>query len=169
MLIGGLPEGTDDVPLRSHGNGIPARLVLRIPKIESVVMHSHAAEVLCSGFLVETEQMVGIELVSLPCWNHILESDFRRMAVGLQVILVLLMALDVHVAGVPVAVFDGRLRSPMRPDAKLRIAIPVRNLPLAKRLACALEGAWRDGQIGTCKDLLNCPTSFVESPSIVKH
>src|SRR5664279_2813252 len=91
MLLGRVSERSDDVSLRSHGNCVPARLVLRIPKIESVVMHPHAAEVPCSGFLVETEQMVGIELVRGPCRNQILESNLRRMAIGFHVILVLLI------------------------------------------------------------------------------
>ena len=108
--------------------------------------------------------MVGIELVGLPCGNQILESDLRRMAICLHVILVLLVALDVHVAGVPVAVFDGGLRTPMRPDAELGIAIPVRNLPFAKRLARTLEGAGRDGQIRTRSCLLDC-----QSPGRTAH
>src|SRR5450631_4093433 len=91
------------------------------------------------------------------------------MAICLQVILILLMALDVHVAGIPVAVFDCGLRSPMRPDAELRIAIPVRDQPSAKRLACPLEGARRDSQIGIGRCLLDCRTLFVESPNVVEN
>jgi len=141
VLLGGLTERADDISLRSGGNGVPTRLMLRVPKIESVVMNSHAAKVFCSGLFVETQQMVGVELVSRPLGNQILETDPRRMTVGLQVILVLLIALDVHVTGVPVAVFHGGLRSPVRPDAELGITIPVGNLPLAKRRARPAEGA----------------------------
>jgi hypothetical protein len=116
VLLCCTPERAYDVFLRSSSNSVPARLVLRVPEIESVVMHGHAAKIFCSGFFVETYQMVGIEfVVSRPLWDQILESDLCRMAISLDVILVLLMALDINVAGEPVSVFDSRLRSPMRP------------------------------------------------------
>src|ERR1017187_1328727 len=110
-------------------------------------MHSHTAEVLRPGFLVEPQQMIGIELMGFPGWNHIFESDLGWMTVGLHVILVLFVALDIHVACIPVSIFDGRLRSPMRPDPKLGIAIPIRNLPVPKRLACSLEWSRNNFQI----------------------
>lgn len=54
------------------------------------------------------------------------------MAVSLDVILVLFIALDIHVAGVPVAVFDGRLWSPIRPYLEFGIAIPLGHLAFLK-------------------------------------
>src|ERR1044071_7516291 len=66
------------------------------------------------------------------------------MPVGFEVIPVLLLRLDVHVARVPVARFDARLRTPVRPDTELRIAEPFRNAVLLKRLRAAVEPAFGD-------------------------
>ena len=153
VLADGEPQPRASAPLSSKArrypswarrDGVPARLVSGLPQVEPVVMHAHAAEIFRAGFLVELHQVVGIELVGLPGGDHVLESEFRGVAVGLHVIFVLPVALDVHVAGVPVAVLGGGLRSPMRPDAELGVAIPGGNLPVLERFARALERAGRD-------------------------
>jgi hypothetical protein len=93
---------------------------------------AHAAEVFCSGFLVEAEQMVRVEFLSRPLLNQILETDLGRLAVNLHVILELLMTLDVHVAGALISVFNGGLWSPMRPNTAFGISIQIIDLPFLK-------------------------------------
>ena len=70
----GLPEHAHHILVRTHVYGIPAR-VLRIPKIEIIVMHAHADEIFRAGLLVETHQMIGIELVAFPGGNDVFESE----------------------------------------------------------------------------------------------
>jgi len=66
------------------------------------------------------------------------------MAESLQVILVLRAALNVDVARVPVAILGGRLRSPMRPNAKLGVPEPFGNLVSLQPLTGPVEGALLD-------------------------
>src|ERR1035437_6172363 len=122
-------ERADDVALWSRCDRIPARLILGIPKVKSIMMYSHTAEIFRSGLLVEAQQMVRIESFGCPGGNHIFESDLGGMSIRLHVVLVLLAALDIHVARIPVAVLGSRLRSPVCPNAELGVTIPVRNLP----------------------------------------
>ena len=142
-----LAEQADDVFFWAHVHGVPAG-VLRVPEIEIVVVHAHAHEVFCAGFFIKVHKKVGIELVGLPGGDDVFESEFRRMPVVLDVILVLPLALDIHVSRVPVAAFSGRLRSPMGPDAELGVAEPVRNFIRFKRFAGSLEGAGHDCRQG---------------------
>ena len=51
-----------------------------------------------------------------------------------NVILVLLRALDVHLARIPIALLRYALRRPMRPDTKLGVAKPVWRLELFQRV-----------------------------------
>ena len=91
-------------------------------------MHAHAEKVLRAGLLVETHQMIRVPFLCFPDIHQVLVADLGGMAIRFAVVQVLRLALDVHVARVPVAVFNRRLRSPVRPDAELGIAKPVRNL-----------------------------------------
>src|SRR5947209_17354787 len=61
------------------------------------------------------------------------------MSVSLHVIVVLRLARDVHVAGVPVAGFHRRLRAPVSPDTELGVAKPFRHAILRQRIARAGE------------------------------
>src|ERR1035441_9380941 len=110
-------------------------------------MHAHAAEIFRSGFLIERDEVLGIELIGFPGGNHVLEAELGRMAVRLDMVVVLRLALDIHVAGVPVSDLRLRLWSPMRPDPKLGVAVPGGNLPLLKRFAPALKRPRRDVQL----------------------
>src|ERR1019366_2368193 len=56
-------------------------------------------------------------------------------------VLVLLRALDVHIAGIPVALLWDALRAPMSPNSELGIAIPFGSLVLQKRVPVGLEWA----------------------------
>ena len=54
---------------------------------------------------------------------------------------VLPIVLDVHIARVPVAVLRNTLRTPVRPDAELGVAIPLRRFILQQRIPRWLVGA----------------------------
>src|ERR1017187_4427651 len=93
--------------------------------------------------------MVRVELVAFPGGDDVLEAELAGVPVGGDVILVLLAALHVHVAGIPVAVFGGRLRTPVRPDAELGIAEPFGNLVLPQRFTGGFKrsgGFGKDGR-----------------------
>ena len=131
------------VLLRPHVRRVPAR-VPRVPQVKVVVMHAHAEEVLCASLLVETHQTIRVPFLCFPDIDQILVTDLGRMTIRFAVVQVLRLALHVHVARVPVAVFDRRLRSPMSPDAELGIAEPVRNLVGLQRFSGGQKGAaWR--------------------------
>ena len=49
------------------------------------------------------------------------------------------LRLDIHVAGIPVALFRLALRPPMRPNAKLGVAEPLGKLVIGERLPRRLE------------------------------
>src|SRR6187402_3841176 len=66
------------------------------------------------------------------------------MPVGLAMELVLRVALEVHVASVPIALLRDALCRPMRPDTKLRITKPLRHAPLLERIPCRLILPLRD-------------------------
>jgi hypothetical protein len=104
-----------------------------------VVMHCLAHKVACAGLHIEIHQSVGIEFLRLPQRADILVAELRRMAVMADVVQILLGALYVHVAGIPVAVHRDRLRSPVRPDAEFCIAEPVRALVFPQRFKACLE------------------------------
>ena len=58
----------------------------------------------------------------------------------LQLKLILVGTLHVHVSRIPVARFRNALRTPVRPDAELRIAIPFRRVILQQGIPCGLIG-----------------------------
>ena len=136
----------DDVAFRPHVDGVPL-VELRVPEEEVVVVRAHADEVLRPGLLVELHQAVRVPFLRLPQRDDVLVAELRRMAVVLQVILVMLVARLVHAPRVPVAVHRHRLRSPVRPDAELGIAEPVGTLVLLQRIHVRLERPVRHGII----------------------
>ena len=75
--------------LRPYVGGVP-RLVLRIPHVEVIVMHAHAHEIFCAGFLVQAHELGGVKLFGFPKRNGVFVAKFGRMAVGFAVIKVLL-------------------------------------------------------------------------------
>lgn len=62
------------------------------------------------------------------------------MAVGAEVVLVGGVALEIHSAGVPVALLWDALRGPVGPDAELRVAEPVGGFVGAEGGPGGLEG-----------------------------
>src|ERR1035437_9798512 len=136
-------EQSDDILLRAGGDGIPAGLVLGVPQVEVVVVHSHRHEVFGAGLLIKLDEVIGVELAPVPGEADVLEADLGGVAVGLDVILVLRAVLHVHVARIPISVLGGGLRSPMGPHAEFVVAEPLGNAVLLERFG-AVERAFGD-------------------------
>jgi hypothetical protein len=66
---------THDVFLWSHRHRVPVRMFL-IPETKVVVMGAHADKVFRTGLFVEINDIVGIELVRLPGFEHVLKAEF---------------------------------------------------------------------------------------------
>jgi hypothetical protein len=143
-LAGGGGPRADDVAFGAGGSGVPARLVFGVPHVEVVVVNAHGEEIFCSGFDVEVHEVVGVPAGGFELRDEIFVADFGGMAVGFDVVVVLAGALDVHVAGVPVAVFDAGLRTPVGPDAELGVVEPGGEAIGLKRGWSAGEGAGSD-------------------------
>src|SRR5208283_4139902 len=62
--------------------------------------------------------------------------------------IVLPVTLDVHVSGVPISHLGGGLRPPVRPDAKLRVAKPLRTPVLLEGLPGRFKRSGRNRVIG---------------------
>jgi len=79
-------------------------------------------------FFIASHQLIGFPVQQSPLRAKLLVAEFRGVSVVLAVKLVLRLAGFVDIARVPVAIFGNALRAPMRPDAELRILIPLRRL-----------------------------------------
>src|ERR1035437_7848617 len=140
LLLRRRADGAHHVPLDAARRGVPARLVVGLPHVEVIVMHSHADEILGPGLLVQRHQRIRIELVAFPDPPaDVLVPEFRGVAVILEMILVSRIAFDVHALGVPVAELGGRFRSPVRPDPELGVAVPIRHLVILERFPGAAK------------------------------
>jgi hypothetical protein len=100
--------------------------VLGVPHVEIIDVHAHAHEIFGTGFFVETDEVVWIELFSFPRGDDVFVAKLCGVAVVFEVVLILFVALEVKVPRIPVAVFGGGLRAPMGPDAQFGVAEPVR-------------------------------------------
>jgi len=96
-----------------------------VPAVEAVVMIGKHHQVLRAGPAVDTRELAGIETFPVPPMTQFFVADFGRVSEMFQMMLVLLAALYVHVAGIPVAVFSDGLRSPLRGDAEFGVAKPI--------------------------------------------
>ena len=126
--------------------GIPG-VEFGIEGVEIVVMAGQRHEVLSAGLHIEVEQCVRIEVFRLPGADDVNEARIGRMAIMRQMVVILLLPLQIHVAGIPIAVFGGALRPPMGPDAELRVAEPVRRL-IAGDQRVPGRGEWSAGDLG---------------------
>ena len=81
-----------------------------------------------------------IPVLGLPFVDDVLEAELGRMAILLHMELVDGAVELIHVLGVPVAHLGLALRTPVRPDAELRVAIPIRNLETGQRFKGGLNG-----------------------------
>ena len=115
----------DQIFLRAKRDGIP-RLKFGVVDVEVVVVVGERHENFRAVVLVEFHQRVGIEMLRFPDVDHVLETVGRGMAVFGDVRFVVAAALLIHAARIPIAVLRLALRAPMRPDAELRVAKPLR-------------------------------------------
>ena len=124
---GQLGPGADDVLLRADIDRVP-RVILRIVGVKVVVVVGQRDEVLGAGPHVELHQFFRVPLLGLPEIVELHEAELRRMAVVLEVVFIVLRALEVHLARIPVALLGHALGGPVGPDAELRVAEPVGRL-----------------------------------------
>jgi len=110
------------------------------------VVDAHGEEVFCAGLLVQIHEVLGVPLVGGEEMDEVFVADFGLGAEALEVVLVLVGALDIHVAGIPVAVADGGLGTPVGPDAKLGVGEPVGRGVGAERGAGVGVGAGGDAE-----------------------
>src|SRR4051812_35012934 len=107
------------------------------------MMHAHADEVFRARRDIAIHQSVRIKLLRRPQWNDVLVAELGRMSIMLEMMGVKRVTGDVHPTGIPIASARDRLRSPMRPDAKLGISKPRRRLVGFQRFHGRLE--WTAG------------------------
>ena len=138
MLVRRLLPQAADILVRAHLNGIEA-VQRGIIVEEMVVMHGLADKIARTGLYIEIHEGFRIKLFGLPQCAEILVAKLGRVAVMTQMIEVLRRALDVHVAGIPVAVHGNRLRAPVGPDAEFSVAEPVRALVLTQGIKACLK------------------------------
>ena len=77
-----------------------------------------------AGPLVELDESVGVEILGLPEGDDILVAELRRVAIGLDVVLIGAVALDVHISAIPVIYAGDGARAPVHEDAELCVAEP---------------------------------------------
>ncbi len=87
-------------------------------------MVAHGKEISGTGFLEKGYQPLRVPFFGFPFVDYILEAEFRRMSVMLQVPLVGSTALFLHAPTVAVAGFGLALRTPVCPYAEFGVAEP---------------------------------------------
>ena len=127
VLAGHPGPGADDVALRPHVDRVPS-VMLGVVIVEIVVVVGQRDEILRARPDVQVHERFRLPLFGLPQVVQFHEPEFRGMTVGAEVIIVLAMALDVHLARIPITLFRDALGRPMRPQAKLRVAEPGRTM-----------------------------------------
>ena len=147
VLLTGSSPLAYDVALGSQVHRVPL-LVGRVPQVEVVVVLTQRKEITGTHALVQGHQLFRIPLLSLPVAYQLLQTIFAGIAEMLYVPVVLTRTLIVHETGIPVAILSLTLRSPMGPDAKLRILEPLRTLPGCQTLPRSIVGTLLDGYVG---------------------
>ena len=143
LLDGGL-QFAQDVPAGAHFRGVPVGDVALV-HLEAVVMLRHRHHILCPGFFEQVGPGVRGELLRLEQGDEILVAERLVGAVGLDVMLKLPAALNVHVAGIPFAAEGGHgVNAPVDEDAELGVPVPLRGLEGAQGFPVVLVGALRD-------------------------
>jgi hypothetical protein len=92
--------------------------------------------------------MLGFPFISLKGWDDVFVTGFGWMAQMLEVPFVGGLTFEVHPLCEPVALLRRRLRSPVGPNAELRIAKPARSFVLRQRFPRALKGSFGDFERG---------------------
>ena len=111
-------------------------------------MHRQTHEVLRTVFLVECEQLVGVEIGGLPPVDDVLEADDGGMPVFLQMQVIVPITLFIHQVGIPVSMFGFALRAPVCPNAELRVPKPFGKLVTGQRTPLRFERPVGDGKRG---------------------
>ena len=129
--------------------GIPW-LMLRIPGVKTVMVIGQGDEYSCAGLFVARDQLVRIPIQQRPLRAKLFVPEPRWRPVMFELIFVLPLALDIHIACVPVPGFGHALRTPVSPDTELGIAVPIRRFVIEQRIPRGLErtvackiGDWR--------------------------
>ena len=136
-----LGPGADDVFLGTHVDRVPG-VMLGIVIVEVVMVVRQRDEIFRACLDVEVHQRFRFPFVGLPKVIQLHEPEFRGMAVSADVIIILSMALDIHLARIPIALLRNALRRPMRPHPKLRVAKPFRTMIIAgQRFPSRRKGA----------------------------
>src|SRR3569833_1217057 len=109
--------------------------------------------------------------MTAPAFFEFHEAGIGGMAVKLQVMQIELVALDIHLARIPVAIFRHALRRPMRPDAEFGVAEPVGRVILRlQRLPIRLERSRSDGLAqGRCRAEGGQRRSLLQEIAFAQH
>ena len=147
----GFLQFTQDVAAGAHFSGIPVGDVALV-HLEAVMMLRHGHDVLRAGLLKQVCPGIGRELLRLEHGDEILVAEILVGAVGLEVMLILAGALDVHAAGIPLAGIAGHgIHAPMDENAEFGAPVPIRHLETAQGLPGVLVGALFDHAVNLCK------------------
>ena len=136
---GGVVADAETQALRARHRGPQAGNVLlgadvhRIPSVVAgivsvkiVVVVGQADKVFRSCALVERHQPFRLPALRAPQIVDLHEAEARWVTICLDVVVVGRIALQIHPAGIPVALLGHALRRPMRPDSELGVAKPIR-------------------------------------------
>src|ERR1035437_3706048 len=97
----------NDVLLRPDVDRVPL-VEARVVVVEVVVMICQRGKVLCSGGDIEGHQLFRLPVLSLPQGVDLHPANLGRMAVCLHVVVVVLVALEIHAPRIPVALLGNR-------------------------------------------------------------
>ena len=111
-------------------------------------MIGESDEIFCAGAFVELHQFFGVPVFGVPEVVDVLETEDGRMAVMGDLIAIVGIALDIHISGIPVALFGDALSGPVGPDSKLGVSIPVGGLILGEGLPVGGEFSFGDRKHG---------------------
>lgn len=128
-----------DVLFRPDVHAVP-RLVFRIPTIEIVVVVAERDEVLGPGFGVEANEFLGIPAFRPPGMTDVFITKLRGVPISLEVVVLLRIALHIHAASTPIALFRNALRTPMNPHSELCVLKPFRVAVSLQRFPIGPEG-----------------------------
>src|SRR6185437_5206525 len=102
--------------------------MFRVPRVETVMVIGKRHKDSRASLLVSCDQLVRLPIQQRPLGAKVFVSETRWGTVMLGVILVLPLALNVHIARVPVTRFRNALGTPVNPDPELCIPVPIRRL-----------------------------------------
>src|SRR5580693_4247272 len=94
-----------------------------------------------ASFLIAGDEFFGLPVEEGPLGAEVFEAEARRVTVVVELIFVLAMAFDVHLAAVPVAGLGNALGAPVGPDAELGVLIPLGGFVLQQRFPGGLIGS----------------------------